>query len=280
MLDNIFTLLLFCVFLSSVRSFSFRAKFSHSPGFEPFLSTEEPTKALRKSSALYFFKFGESKEKAAEGGEAENLETAQQNEEFKDGAYDADDPVEKMFSFFFGKRELNPMGMKRFGRDRFPEQYPATKTEFAEPVVGDSKEVALLRPFLKNTSLEKRALRLAYDANRDGWSALNFHRAVDKKGPSVVVCTTESGLICGGYNPKGWVGYGVSLFFFCPSCWIVIRTLYTQHSIICLAISSSGGARFDSSLFVHCRREIQCGGCPWDKIAKDRRGIFGTNGHA
>lgn len=104
------------------------------------------------------------------------------------------------------------MGMKRFGKDRFPEQYPATKTEFADPLVGDSKDAALLRPFLKNTNLEKRALRLAFDANRDGWSARAFHKAVDKKGPSIVLCTTDSGLICGGYNPKGWVGYGVSRF--------------------------------------------------------------------
>jgi hypothetical protein len=27
-----------------------------------------------------------------------------------------DDPVEKMFGFFFGKKEEEPMGMKRFGR--------------------------------------------------------------------------------------------------------------------------------------------------------------------
>lgn len=29
---------------------------------------------------------------------------------------DSDDPVEKIFSFFFGEKEENPMGMKRFGR--------------------------------------------------------------------------------------------------------------------------------------------------------------------
>ena len=27
-------------------------------------------------------------------------------------------------------------------------------------------------------------------------------------GPSVVVCKTVGGKVCGGYNPKGWVGYG------------------------------------------------------------------------
>ena len=39
-------------------------------------------------------------------------------------------------------------------------------------------------------------------------SPQKFHNAVDKKGPSLVVCTTQDGLVCGGYNPKGWVSYG------------------------------------------------------------------------
>ena len=118
------------------------------------------------------------------------------------------DPVEKIFGFFFGEKEAEPMGMKRFGRERFPEQYPAVIDEFAEPVEGDDKEVAALRPLLKNTNLEFRNLKLTYSASRDGWNAEKFHRKVDKLGPALVVCTTKDGLVCGGYNPKGWVGYG------------------------------------------------------------------------
>jgi hypothetical protein len=68
--------------------------------------------------------------------------------------------------------------------------------------------MAVVRPLLKNTNLETRALKLTYSANRNGWNAEAFHRAVDKKGGALVVCTTTSGLLCGGYNPKGWVGYG------------------------------------------------------------------------
>ena len=127
---------------------------------------------------------------------------------FQDGAYDAEDPVEKLFGFFFGKREAEPMGMKRFGSARFPEQYPATTTEWADPVASDSKDMAKVRPLLKNTNLETRALKLTYDANRNGWNANSFHKAVDKLGGGLVVCTTTDGLVCGGYNPKGWVGYG------------------------------------------------------------------------
>lgn len=102
------------------------------------------------------------------------------------------------------------IGMKRFGIERFPEQYPGTKTEFAEPVESDNKEMAKLRPMLKNTNLETRGLKLTYDANRNGWNPDAFHKAVDKLGGGIVVCTTKDGLLCGGYNPKGWVGYGES----------------------------------------------------------------------
>lgn len=63
------------------------------------------------------------------------------------------------------------MGMARFDRNKFPELFPATLTEFAAPVAGDDAEVALFRPLLARTSLEERPLQLVYDANRDGWDA-------------------------------------------------------------------------------------------------------------
>jgi hypothetical protein len=98
--------------------------------------------------------------------------------------------------------------MARFGKERFPEQYPATIDEWAEPVEGDTPEIAMLRPLLKNTNLETRNLRLTYDANKDGWDPIKFHSKVDRQGGAVVLCTTNTGIKCGGYNPKGWVGYG------------------------------------------------------------------------
>lgn len=73
---------------------------------------------------------------------------------------------------------------------------------------------------MKNTNLETRGLTLSYDANKNGWNANAFHNAVDKLGGGLVVCTTTDGLVCSGYNPKGWVGYGeargsIAAFFLC-----------------------------------------------------------------
>ena len=88
--------------------------------------------------------------------------------------------------------------MKRFGREKFPEQYPAVVDEWAEPVDGDSADVAALRGLLKKTNLEFRQLKLTYSANRDGWNPTKFHQKVDKLGGGLVVCTTQDGLVCGG----------------------------------------------------------------------------------
>lgn len=152
-------------------------------------------------TSLDFFKFGQAEESPTKEPEPGKNPP----EQTKDSEPDA---VEKIFSFFFGKPEEEPFGLKRFGKERFPEQYPATVDEWADPVESDSKDVAILRPLLKNTNFEFRELTLTYSANKNGWDANKFHQAVDRKGAALVVCTTSSGLLCGGYNPKGWVGYG------------------------------------------------------------------------
>lgn len=155
------------------------------------------------STALAFFNFGKPTEEETKSEEETPNKTTPID------PLDEPDPVEKLFAFFFGKPEEEPFGLKRFGKERFPEQYPATVDDFdVAPVESDDRAMAQLRPLLKNTNLEERGLKLTFDANRDGWNALKFHQCVDKLGGGLVVCKTTSGLVCGGYNPKGWVGYG------------------------------------------------------------------------
>jgi len=118
-----------------------------------------------------------------------------------------DDIPTKLFKFFIGDPEEGDIqGIARTASA--PDTYPATKTEFAAPVEGDSAAIAHLRPLLKNTNLEFLSLRQAYDANSDGWTAEDFHSKVDLTGPCLVVCETEGGAVCGGYAPKGYAGYG------------------------------------------------------------------------
>ena len=98
--------------------------------------------------------------------------------------------------------------MKRLDEDAAPEMYPATTTEFAEPIEGDDVEMLRIRPLLARTQLECRPLRLAYDAAVHGWSPEAFHARVDSFGAAVVLAETEGGTVCGGYNPRGWIGLG------------------------------------------------------------------------
>ena len=171
-----------------------------APQQTPFcrFSSTPAQKCSQSPSALAFFNFG---------GQQSNKD--KQETETPLPAEEEPDFGEKIFTALFGKPQDEPFGLKRFDSDRFPEQYPATTTDFqVEPVASDDREMTMLRPLLKNTNLEARGLRLGYDAARDGWDAYKFHQVVDRQGPSLVLCQTRLGLMCGGYNPKGWVGYG------------------------------------------------------------------------
>jgi len=121
-------------------------------------------------------------------------------------------PSEDLITSIFKRWLPTPtsVGLTQFTKDTLPEKFPATLTEVAEILPSDNDETKkLIRPLLKQTNLECRPLILAYDAQRDGWSANSFHSKVDKKGPSLVLCQTSDGVF-GGYNPCGWVNLGES----------------------------------------------------------------------
>lgn len=81
--------------------------------------------------------------------------------------------------------------------------YPAVIGEWAELLPSDEGEVALIRPLLAATAIENVPLRLAYDADRDGWTAEAFHDKVNTFGAAVVIAETVGGAVLGGYNPSG-----------------------------------------------------------------------------
>lgn len=111
----------------------------------------------------------------------------------------------------FGRKTVDdpePAGLARLDYDSTPEMWAATTSEFAAPLQGDDADVAVLRPLLARTQLERRPLRLCYDSDVQGFDAALFHRGVDAFGASIVLCETTDGDRAGGYNPRGWVGLG------------------------------------------------------------------------
>ena len=112
-------------------------------------------------------------------------------------------------SNFFSKILPTPedIGLKRYDRNSRPENYPCTKTEYAEllpeDIASNDSDILLIRQLLAKTNLEFRPLQSIYDANRDGWRAKIFHDKVDKLGPAIVLARSASGGTFGGYNPCG-----------------------------------------------------------------------------
>lgn len=72
------------------------------------------------------------------------------------------DVITKIFGAIFGKgalEERKPMGMQRMSEESMHELYPATTTEFADPVSTDDKEMALFRGLLAKTRIASLPLR-------------------------------------------------------------------------------------------------------------------------
>jgi hypothetical protein len=133
------------------------------------------------------------------------------------------------------------MGMQRFVQSRFPEQYPAIIDERADPVEGDTAEMALLRPFLKNTNLET-GLRLMYHANTDGWDPVKFHANVRVEELFMSLLGQVFNLV--DTILKRWVGYGeahgcIAAFLFVLGGKIYYCTCTCEEEL-CILLSRTG----------------------------------------
>ena len=47
-------------------------------------------------------------------------------------------------------------------------------------------------------------LTLLFDSTRDGWTGPAFHQKCDGQGPTVSVCRTQDGTVCGGFTQVNW----------------------------------------------------------------------------
>lgn len=80
---------------------------------------------------------------------------------------------------------------------------PSSSDEAALPLLPDEAALPLLH-LLQGTVLAGQPLVLAYDAQRDGWTAKAFHARTDNRGPALVVATSAGGARFGGFNPVGF----------------------------------------------------------------------------
>ena len=141
-----------------------------------------------------------------------------------------------------------PAGLKRMTKEEWPDQWPANSEEFLEPIedIDDTRELRLVRRVLKQTQMETKKLGIAYDANTHGWSGSSFHTQLDGQGCGLLIAETTDGVVFGGYNPKGWLGYGewvdaISAFLF------VYARGKKKNPTKCAKIGGSGMAIIDEA---------------------------------
>jgi len=141
-----------------------------------------------------------------------------------------------------------PAGLKRMTKEEWPDQWPANCEEFLEPIGGvdDTRELRLVRKVLKQTQMETKKLGIAYDAETHGWNGSSFHTQLDGQGCGLLIAETTDGVVFGGYNPKGWVGYGewadaISAFLF------VYARGTKKNPTKCAKIGGSGMAIIDEA---------------------------------
>jgi hypothetical protein len=73
-----------------------------------------------------------------------------------------------------------------------------------QPLVDRSMLASILAGTFLQGSVQTDTLVCVYRASRDGWSAIDFHKAVDGQGSGWVVAKMANGKLFGGFNPAGW----------------------------------------------------------------------------
>jgi len=91
------------------------------------------------------------------------------------------------------------------------------------------------------TSLEGVDLECAYKASRDGWSAIDFHEAVDERGSGLVIALSRTGATFGGFNPVGWR----STDDYCSSNAAFLWFVKGQQVVKCPILQGGNAAIFD-----------------------------------
>ena len=144
-------------------------------------------------------------------------------------------------AYSLAKPFLRPRS-KKPDQPTYPEQKPATYELLNEGPL-EFGDAAFVRPLLKQTQLEYRNLRVAYDANKDGYNAKAFHGKVDGQGAAIVLAKA-GGQWFGGYNPRGWASLGGSR----PSIasFLFYKTMFGWQKLRCLG---NGGMSCGNDLF-------------------------------
>ncbi|CAL9094559.1 unnamed protein product [Musa acuminata var. zebrina] len=94
------------------------------------------------------------------------------------------------------RHTTTPVSLFDWGKRRKAEEKPPHKYH--------DIDLPCSRSLVANTHLRGRELKCCYRASIDGFSAVDFHRCCDFKGPCVVVGYTTTSFKFGAFNPEGY----------------------------------------------------------------------------
>lgn len=139
---------------------------------------------------------------------------------------------------------VTPRSFFNWGKSARETETPPPQLQFSYHDV----EPPFLMSLVAKTHLRDRELRCCYKATVDGFSATDFHRRCDFKGPCVVVGYTDGGFRFGGFSPEGYRStddyydtLDAFLFYWAES------TEVSAPPVVLPKVGGSGAALFDYS---------------------------------
>jgi hypothetical protein len=72
--------------------------------------------------------------------------------------------------------------------------------EMGDSAILDNEEKRKVARQFVDEEKKVKEFKLEYRASRDGWSAADFHRKSDNKGPTISIMKTSLNKILGGYS--------------------------------------------------------------------------------
>lgn len=87
---------------------------------------------------------------------------------------------------------------------------PIPKLTSDSLIFQDTKYLKLIKQWLTEAGANTPVLEPIYRGSRDGFTAKDFHKKCDNKGPTVVLIQGGSGEVFGGYSPVSWTSNGAS----------------------------------------------------------------------
>ncbi|KAJ5067075.1 hypothetical protein M0811_13337 [Anaeramoeba ignava] len=123
-----------------------------------------------------------------------------ENQDLKKEIEDLKREIEKMKPVFDKYREQYQKDLE------YQKQIKELRKPFSNSeIIQDIEYIQTLKEWINDNDFFSK-MNLGFSAKKDGFSAQNWHKAVDNKGKTLVIIKTKDNFIFGGFTQVGWQG--------------------------------------------------------------------------